>query len=87
MIGTVRPTLASSPHCGSENDHRQEKEHAGNLKPQNSTDAAKGTQKAADAAGDAPRSLACDLAGSARLGRGRRGGSSSLLWGTLGPGG
>lgn len=67
MIGTVRPAQAGFPDCGTENDYRQEEKHANDFQPDNAAHAAKWPQEASNAAGDAPGSLAGNLARSAAL--------------------
>jgi len=53
VVGAVSIAHSRTPERGSENEYRQEEENAGNLKPENAADAAKGLQKSAQAAGKA----------------------------------
>lgn len=63
MVWSMRPTEAGFPDRGAEDDHGQEEEDAGDLKPKDSADAAEGAQKSANAAGDAARCFTGCLAG------------------------
>jgi hypothetical protein len=53
VVGAVSIAHSRTPERGSENEYRQEEENAGNLKPENAADAAKGLQKSAQTAGKA----------------------------------
>lgn len=79
VVGPVRPAEAGLPDGGAEDDHGQE-EDACDFKPDNSADAAKGAQEAADPGGDAARSLAGNLAGGAGLGGSGAGWSGGGGW-------
>lgn len=68
VIGAMFPTGACLPNFGGEDEHRQQEEDAGNLKPERAADAAKGAQKAADPFGEA----AADASGSLSDGGGLR---------------
>lgn len=87
MVWPVRPAQAGLPQDRCEDDHRQEKEDAGDFKPQNSAHAAEGTQETADAAGDATRGLTGYLAGGAGLGCTGAGGGCRLAGNGPGAGG
>ncbi len=87
MVRPVRPAHAGSPYCRAKDDHRQEEENAGYLKPQSPSNAAEGAQKAADAAGNTARGLAGDLAGGADLGSSFCGLLGGLIGCGLGAGG
>jgi len=53
VIGAVVPTGAHTPQVWSEGGDGQQEECSGDFKPEDAADAAKGTQKAPHAAGDA----------------------------------
>ncbi len=87
MVRTLRPAQAGLPHRGAEDQHGEKKEDARHFEPDNSTHAAKGSQKAAQSCGDAARGLSGNLAGGAGL-RGRGAcGRSRAAGGSLGAGG
>lgn len=57
VIRTMSPTRPHAPEIGRERDHREEKESAGNLQPQDASYAPKRAQKTAQAAGHASTGL------------------------------
>lgn len=65
MIGPVSPTEARSPRGGPEDDDGEKKKHAGHFEPENSADARKRANEAADAFAEIACGLAGDLAGGA----------------------
>jgi hypothetical protein len=65
VIRTVRPTKPSSPQAGSKDHHWQQKEDAGDLKPQNSADPAERAHEACHTLSNSMRCQARGLAGPA----------------------
>lgn len=69
MIGAFEPTAPDAPQGGRKDKHGQEKEDAGNFKPEDASYAAEGLKETADAAGNAARGLSGCLTGGAVLRR------------------
>jgi hypothetical protein len=82
VIGTVHEAGLGAPKRWGKHNHRQEKEDAGDLKPQDAAHPAEGAKKTADATGNTARYLPGSLTGGPALS-----GSSSSLGGARGLGG
>jgi hypothetical protein len=67
VVRAVSPVEASSPNGGSEDHYWQEKEDAGNLKPEDSPDALERAEESSNSSCDAARGLACGLHGGAAV--------------------
>lgn len=59
MVRPMLPACPADPEARRKNQHRQEKEDAGDFQPDGSTDAGEGPQESADAADDALTGAAC----------------------------
>lgn len=67
MIGTVCEAGPGAPKCGGKHQNRQEKEDAGDLKPQDAAHSAERAQKTSHAARNAPGNLSGSLTGGSVL--------------------
>jgi hypothetical protein len=70
VVWTVEPTGPGAPKGGGKDDDGQQKEDAGDFKPEDASHAAEGAQKAAYAAGEALGSVTGSLTGGTALGGG-----------------
>lgn len=61
MIGTMRPVHSHLPDETAEKDHKEKKEDPHDLKPDNASDAMKGSQKSPNPPGDASGRFPCNL--------------------------
>jgi len=67
VIGTLRKACPGAPKRGCKDQNRQEKEDAGDFKPEDAAYSSEGAQKASHATGNAASDLSGSLTGSAVL--------------------